>query len=219
MLYMEAGMVQTTEILEKPAKTPAKKGKAGGAGADRKAQAELSLAERRKARRGRIARANKITFILETEVRKFMASEARGAGMDIAPFMQKVAENHVMATAPEGHPLAERLRAKRAVLDRAVALAREIDEAGGFDEHLIRNVMRKAAAEPEFRTLYDRAVNAGEDDPKTVARAKVPLNQQLGRLIKRAAGAKSKRDETGKIQRAQVQGEMLSAYTLLEKPS
>jgi hypothetical protein len=36
-------------------------------------------------------------------------------------------------------------------------------------------------------------------------------------LIKRAAGARSKRDESGKIMRAQVQGEILSTYTLLDK--
>ena len=38
-----------------------------------------------------------------------------------------------------------------------------------------------------------------------------------GSLIKRAAGARSKRGDKGKIQRAQVQGELISSYTLLEK--
>ena len=39
----------------------------------------------------------------------------------------------------------------------------------------------------------------------------------MGRLIKRAAGARSKRDEAGKIMRGQVTGELISTYTLLEK--
>ena len=50
-----------------------------------------------------------------------------------------------------------------------------------------------------------------------VARAQAPVHQQMGRLIKRAAGARSKRGDKGKIQRAQVQGELISSYTLLEK--
>jgi hypothetical protein len=45
----------------------------------------------------------------------------------------------------------------------------------------------------------------------------MPLNQQLGRMIKRAVGAKSKKNEAGRIARAQVSGEAISTYTLLEK--
>ena len=176
-----------------------------------------TVLKRRQEKRQRIAEANKITFILETEVRKFMTAQARAAGMDIAPFLQKVVENHVMASAPEGDPLAERLRAKRAVLDYAVDLARKTDEEGGFDEHFIGNVMKQASQDESFKSLYDQAVGANEDNPKRAARARAPLNQQLGRLIKRAAGAKSKRDENGKILRTQIQGEIISTYTLLDK--
>jgi len=171
--------------------------------------------EKRKQRRERLAAANKITFILDTDVRKFVARQAKEAGMGIAPFMQKIVENHVVASAPAGDQLAERLKVKRAVLDQAVALATKTQAEGEFDEHFILNVMKKASQNPEFMTLYNQSVGAEGD--KSKRRERVSLNQQLGRLIKRAAGAKSKRDSTGKILRAQVQGQILASYTLLEK--
>lgn len=181
------------------------------------ARDKAKMAAKRLEKRKRIAEANKVTFILETEVRKFVAAEAKAAGMDIAPFLQKIVENHVMEVAPDSNPLAERLKAKRAVLDYAVNLARKVDADGDFDEHFIGNVMKKAAQDEEFNNLYQMAVGVADDNPRRASRARAPLNQQLGRLIKRAAGAKSKRDDSGKIMRAQVQGELLSTYTLLAK--
>lgn len=174
---------------------------------------------KRQERKKKIADANKITLILDTEVRKFLTSEAKDAGMNIAPYLLKVLENHVMESAPDENALKERLKAKRAVLDFAVDLALKIKEAGEFDEHFIGNVVGKARKSEEFCRLYDIAVGDDADTPKKAARARAPLNQQLGRLIKRAAGAKSKRDEAGKIMRAQVQGELISTYTLLELAS
>lgn len=178
-----------------------------------------SLADKRKAKRQRLAEANKITFILETEVRKFITAQAKESGMDIAPFMQKLVETHVLATAAKDDPLAKRLEAKRSVLDYVVTLSRRIDDEGGFDEHFILTVMRQAWADSKFRALYETAINADSAEEKALAKAKAPMNQQLGRLIKRAAGAKSKRDANGKIMRAQVQGEVITTYTLLDKPS
>ena len=81
----------------------------------------------------------------------------------------------------------------------------------------ILNVVRRAASDERFMANYDMAVDAQSADKRALARAQAPVNQQIGRLIKRAAGARSKRDAKGKIMRAQVQGEMISTYTLLEK--
>jgi hypothetical protein len=208
MLKMEADMADTTLEIEKPGVT----GKAKA-----KADAAITLADKRKAKRARLAEANKITFLLETEVRKFVTAEAKAAGMDIAPFMQKIVETHVLANAPKDSPLARRLAAKRAVLDHVVALAHQIDSDGGFDEHFILNVTKQASADAGFQSLYATATGADDADDKAAARGRAPINQQLGRLIKRAAGARSKRDTTGKIMRAQVQGELISAYTLLDR--
>ncbi|MFK7754894.1 MAG: hypothetical protein AB8B51_20405 [Sedimentitalea sp.] len=183
------------------------------------AETDLDLiAQKHKAKRDRVAKANKITFILGSGVRKFITEEARASGMDIAPFMQMLAENHVLANAPDDNPLVKRLSAQRAAYDLVVALARKTDASGDFDEHFILTVMQKAWADPVFKDLYNTAIEAESDNPKVIARAKAPMNQHLGRLIKRAAGARSKRNEAGRIQRAQVQNEMISTYTLLEKP-
>lgn len=194
---------------------PAKAGK-GKAAAEAKAP-PATLAEKRLAKRKRLAEANTVTFLMETDVRKFVTAAAREAGMDVAPFMQKLVETYVIDNAPAGDALAKRLAAKRAVLDRIVDISREIDKAGGFDEHFILSVMKRAATDATFQANYDAAVDADTADERALARAKAPINQQMGRLIKRAAGAKSKRDENGKIQRAQVTGEVISTYTLLER--
>lgn len=178
-----------------------------------KAVAAAQETKRRK-RRAMVAAANKITVILETDVRRQLAAQARAEGMDIAPFLVKIVENHVIAGAPEDDPLASRLLAKRAVLDRAVTIARDAVESGDFDEHFILNVMKKASQNVEFISLYETAVGGGERPARS---ARAALNQQMARQIKRAAGARSKRDERGKILRAQVQDEIITSYTLLDR--
>lgn len=210
-------MAAQTETVESTGKKRGAKRADQASVAAEKGTGPLTMSEKRAAKRKRRAEANTIAMILEAPVRQFVTAQAKAAGMDIAPFLVKVVENHVVETAPDGDPLAARLAAKRAVLGRAVDYARELDEAGGFDEHFILNVMKRAAADPAFQADYEAALDGEGKDDKALARAKAPINQQMGRLIKRAAGAKSKRDENGKIMRGQVQGEMISAYTLLEK--
>lgn len=170
--------------------------------------------ERRKKRRETEAKKNKVALILDTDVRKMLASQARDAGMTMAQFVSKILENHVMDTAASDDPQAERLRARRAVLDHAVSLARHTDASGEFDEHLILKVMKKASQDADFMAAYETATGG---EGRAAQRNKAALNQQLGRLIKQAISARSKRDEAGRIQRAQVQDEIVSSYTLLEK--
>ena len=174
-------------------------------------------ATRRQKRRERMSNANKVTFSLEPEVRSLIASEAKKAGLDEGHFLQRAVETFLLETAEPGNALAERLRAKRAVIEKTVALARQLDAEGGFDEHFILTVMKTAIRDAEFATLYATAVGATTDDGTAPDRAKMPLNQQLGRMIKRAVGASSKRTEAGGIARAQVTGEAITTYTLLEK--
>lgn len=168
----------------------------------------------------RLAAANKISFTLETEVRKLAQEAAKANGMDLGHFMQKLVENHVLELAGPENELAQRLRAKRAVIDRAVTLAQEIDTKGGFDEHLILNVMKTATKDADFARAYAVACGgAANDDSAPNSKLAAALNQQLGRLIKKAVGARSKRNEGGKIARGQVSGEAITTYTLLEKAS
>jgi len=167
----------------------------------------------------RLNEAAKVAFNLEPEVRALCAAEARAAGMDFGHLMQKIIENHVLATAAAGDKLAERLRAKRAVIDQTIATAQKIDAEGGFDEHFILTVMKTMAQDAEYQRLYEIATAAVANDKEKPGRARVALNQQLGRLIKKSVGAKSKTNEAGRMMRAQVTGEAISAYTLLVKPA
>ncbi|GAA6199109.1 hypothetical protein [Aquicoccus sp. SU-CL01552] len=206
-------------VAENPVKKGAgkavkKPGQKAGAAA-----AAAGKGARRKERMARIEQANKITVTLQTDVRRALAAQARAAGMDMGHFMQKLAESHIIDSAPEGDPLAARLKARRSVVDHVVKLAQEMQAEGGFDADFILKVLKRAHADAGFAGMYAAAVADTADKPKQAARADVALNQQLGRLIKRAVGAKSKRDAAGKIMRAQVKGEVISSYTLLEMPA
>ena len=174
---------------------------------------------RRQQKLARLAKASTLTFTVEPAVRRFLDAQAKAEGMDLTHFMQKLVDNHVLSTAAQDDPLAQRLTAKRAVIDAAVTLAKQMDAEGAFDAHFILTVVRKAAEDPTFQSNYDIAVTGAGMSDKAAQRARVSLNQQLGRLIKKAAGAKSKRGPGGAIIRAQVQDALISTYTLLVKPS
>ncbi|SEQ99178.1 hypothetical protein [Thalassovita taeanensis] len=177
--------------------------------------AQVKPVNKRQQRLNRLANANKVTFSLEPEVRDLCAAEATKAGMDVGHFLQRLVENHLLDHAEPGDLLAERLRAKRAVIDKTVELAQKLDQDGKFDEHFILTVMKTATQDADYVTLYEAATGAVlNDNPE---KAKRPLNQQLGRLIKKAVGAKSKKNIAGTIARAQTEGEVISTYTLLEK--
>lgn len=173
---------------------------------------------RREMRQERLANASNVTFALDPAVRRFVERQAKEAGMDLTHFMQKMVESHVISTAPEGDTLATRLAAKRYVLDRAVNLAVKMDADGRFEPHFILHVVQEAGKDARFMQQYARATGDEKgDNPKRAERARISLNQQIGRLIKKAAGAKSQRKPNGTIARAQVKDQMISTYTLLTK--
>lgn len=215
-------MATKLDVVSKKTR-PGEAGKKAGRRAERKAGgnaapalAEGETAERHKVRMERIAAANKITVMLQTSVRKALAAQAKAEGMDMGHFMQKLAENHILETAPAGDPLAAQIGARRGVVDYVIALARTMEAEGAFDENFILNVMKRAHADADFAKMYAAAVTE-PGKTKSSGRAGVALNQQIGRLIKRAVGARSKRDGAGKILRGQVRDEVITSYTLLEK--
>ena len=176
------------------------------------------LAQRRALRSEGIAKATNVTFTLELPVRRYIDAEAKAAGMNVTHFMQKLVEDHVINTAGKDDPLALRLAAKRFVIGYAVTLAGEMDAGGKFGEHFILDVVKEASEDPEFAAQYVLAVgNQDASVARAAVRARVSLNQQIGRLIKKAVGARSKRNEKGKIARAQVSDALITTYTLLQK--
>lgn len=155
-----------------------------------------------------------MAFSLEPAVRARFAAEAKTAGMELGHDLQKVLENHLLESAAGDDEPAARIRATRAVIDRIIELATGPDTGGQFDEHFVPTVMKAAAGDKGFMEDYQAAI-AGEG--KKAAHAQKPLNQQLGRLIRKSVGAKGMRTEAGRVDRAQVTGEIITSYTLLTK--
>lgn len=172
-----------------------------------------------KATRKKAAEDARVVLTLDPGVRKYLASQARGAKMDVNQFVLKLVEDFVCDTAPEDMPMAQRIRARRGVIEHVIEQAKRIDAEGGFNEHFVLNVMKAAGANEDFRSLYDLAIANGMQRAAKVERNRAALNQHLGRLIKGTVRARSLRNEAGRIQRAQVEDEMISSYTLLEKPA
>lgn len=177
-------------------------------------------ATRRAKRLEKLAKASTVTFTMEPAVRHFMDAQAKAAGMNLTHYMQQLVETHVIQSAPSDDALALRLAAKRKVISDVVARAKAMDAAGKFEDHFILNVVQDIAKDTDFAAQYALASTGGaQAGSRAATRARVSLNQQIGRVIKKAVGARSKRNEGGKIARAQVQDALISTYTLLDKPA
>ncbi|MBV2360460.1 hypothetical protein KUH32_11800 [Thalassococcus sp. CAU 1522] len=164
----------------------------------------------REKRAMRLAKASNVAFSLPPKVRARLTQLAREDGLDLGHYLQKVLETHVVVSAPEGDELAERLSAKRAVIDQTIGFAQALDADGKFDEHFVLTVMKTASQDDAFMALYKTAVG----DNRSAQKA---LNQQLGRLIRKTVGARGMRTDKGTVARAQVADEIISSYTLLTK--
>jgi hypothetical protein len=168
----------------------------------------------------KIEKASTVTFTMELPVRKFMGAQAKAAGMNMTHYMQKLVETHVIEAGAADEPLVRRLAAKRQVIDQAVALATKLDAAGKFDENFIFTVVNEAGKDADFKAQYEIALgDVAEGGEAQTKRARVSLNQQIGRVIKKSVGARSKRNEQGKIARGQATDTFVATYTLLEKPT
>ncbi|MEP2890085.1 hypothetical protein [Tateyamaria sp.] len=177
-------------------------------------------AEKRAARLEKLKKAETLNFAVDAGVRAFLARSAKAQGLDLSHMMQKIVEGYIIDSAPKDSELSKRLTAKRAVIDMTQNFASEMDAAGQFDDHFILNVLKKAASNPTFAEAYATATGAANSKKKSkqaAHRARTTLNQQLGRVIKRTVGAKSLRNDTGRIVRSTANDALISTYTLLTK--
>ena len=182
--------------------------------------AEAKKVDRRARKLEKIEKASTVTFTLELPVRKFMDAQAKAAGMNMTHYMQKLVETHVIEAGGKDDPLSLRLAAKRQVIDRVVALSSKLDADGKFDEDFIRTVVSEAGKDAEFKSQYEIALgDSTQADEVRIKRARVSLNQQIGRVIKKSVGARSKRNAQGQIARGQAADTFIATYTLLEKPA
>lgn len=92
--------------------------------------------------------------------------------------------------------------------------AREVFDAGRFDEHFTLTVFRELMSDSNSRQLYEKVIEA--DAYTDGAPKKTPLNMYLGWYIKNAINAQPLLDDAGKPRRAFVKGEPIKSYTLLQ---
>lgn len=95
--------------------------------------------------------------------------------------------------------------------------ARQVYEAGRFDEHFTLTVFRELMDDRRTRDLYEEII--GVDAYTSGAPKKTPLNMYLGWYIKNAIDAQPVLDDAGKPRRAFIQGEPIKSYTLLQTAS
>ncbi|MCW7546332.1 ribbon-helix-helix domain-containing protein [Aurantimonas litoralis] len=153
----------------------------------------------------------RVSFRLQTEIYEVIQSLAKEAGVDVSAFMQDALRQAVYDHLPAD--LQRELDNTKALYAAAQAKARQVFDAGHFDEHFTLRVFRELMSDPETRQLYEAiiGVHAYTDG----APKKMPLNMYLGWFIKNAVNAKPMVDAGGKPQRAFIKGEPIKSYTLL----
>ncbi len=175
---------------------------------------------KRAAKLQKLKKAETFNFAVDPGVRAYLTSAAKEQGLDLSHMMQKIVEGYVIDNAPKDLEIVKRLAAKRAVIDMAQKTATDLDKSGKFDDHFILNVITTSSSDPAFVEAYTTATQAGDETHKAklmARRARITLNQQLGRVIKRTVGAKSLRKEGGGIARSTASDALISTYTLLTK--
>lgn len=153
----------------------------------------------------------RVSFRLKTDIYDLIQRLSAEADIDPSTFMQRTLERAVYDRLP---PERQReLENTEAIYSVAQQKAREVFNAGRFDEHFTLTVFRELMADPKSRSLYEGIIDAPaktDGAPK-----KTPLNMYLGWYIKNAIGAEPLLDDTGKPRRAFVRNEAIKSYTLL----
>ncbi len=158
-----------------------------------------------------------LSLRLDPGVLAALSAQAHAAGMEVQAYIQAVLRRHALESGQLAADERRRLLRNDRILQLAVARAREVHAAGGFDEHFILTVMRRLIAEPDFRALYEEAVGGDAFTPGLPEKS--PLNMYLGWHIRHAVGAEPLLDSRGRTRRATVRGEVLQSYMLLASPA
>ena len=162
----------------------------------------------------------KISLRLDHAVHATLERVAREEALSTEALIQRILTRHATECARDRALLhateIDRLEREQRIYETAVRRARELDEAGAFDEHFTLTVMRDLMSDPDFRAEYESAV--GGDAYRSGLPGKSPLNMYLGWYIKNAvADARPLRDANHRPRRRQVRDEPIQSYTLLTK--
>ena len=163
---------------------------------------------------------HKVSFRLNSLVYETAEAIAKEQSISTEAFFQRIVTRHVIEHARKEGLMApehvDRLQREQNILKTAARRARELDEAGAFDEHFTLTVIRDLMTDPDFRADYETVI--GGDAYQSGLPGKSPINMYLGWYVKNAVpNAAPLRDANGKPRRVQVRNEPIQSYTLLAK--
>ena len=153
----------------------------------------------------------RISFRLKTDIFDLVQKLSAETGLDPSAFMQRALELAVYDHLP---PERQKELDEETLFSAARRKAREVFDAGRFNEHFILTVFRELMSDAKTRQLYEQVIEA--DAYTDGAPKKTPLNLNLGKCIKYKIKAQSMLDDAGKPRRAFVKGEPIKSYTLLQ---
>ena len=162
----------------------------------------------------------KVSFRLNSLVYETAEAIAKEQAISTEALFQRIVTRHVTETARKEGSMApdqiDRLQREQNILEIAARRARELDEAGAFDEHFTLTVIRDLMTDPKFRADYEKVI--GGDAYQSGLPGKSPINMYLGWYVKNAVpDAVPIRDANRKPRRVQVRNEPIQSYTLLTK--
>jgi len=157
----------------------------------------------------------RVSLRLRTDVFDAIQQASSQAGIDPSAFMQRALERAVSDYLPE--ELRKELDNMEVLYAAAQEKARQVYNAGRFDEHFTLTVFRELMENRRTRDLYEEII--GVDAYTNGAPKKTPLNMYLGWYIKNAIDAEPLLDDAGKPRRAFIQDEPIKSYTLLQVAS
>ena len=130
----------------------------------------------------------KISLRLDSAVHATSEKIAKKEAVSTEALIQRIVTTYVTKYARKnglmGPEDIDRLEREQRIIVKAIRRAREVDDAGGFDEHFTLRVIRDLMTDQGFRADYETVI--GGDAYENGLPGKFPLNMHLGWYIKNA---------------------------------
>lgn len=153
----------------------------------------------------------RVSLRLKSDVYNAIKQVSADRGVDPSAFMQGVLEEAIKDHLPEERQ--RELEMMSALFEAAKAKAREVFNAGLFDENFTLTVFQELMKDAGTRKLYENFIEA--DAYENGVPKKMPLNMYLGWYIKNEIDASPQINGAGKPKRAYPRNEPIRSYTLL----
>ena len=135
-----------------------------------------------------------MTLRVEPVVHKALEKVAGQRGQEPADYAADILTQHLLV--PLDEATADRLRAELDVKKAVIERARELSPKSAFDPDVTLKVFQWIKADPELKSLYERAIGGRPGDERGNP-IKARVNRTLGATIKRAVDAASQTIDGG----------------------